>query len=246
MEKLSDTVKNEFPEIRDLGIIGDHSTAALVSKSAAIVWYCPERFDRPSLLAALLDPERGGTWQIETPDLTFSRRRYLEDSAVLETTLTNARGELQITDWMPCGKNLPSGICRRFSPVPNEITLRLQVAPNYARQQPKLESRGQIVQICDRYYLYASQPLVIKEESVYLTIPQGELGWTALIDQLLATSTVATQIDIWLDATLKNWKQISSHITYHGLYERQVKDSIRALRLLTFEENGGIIAAATT
>ena len=238
-------IDNEFPNIRDLAMIGDRNTAALVTTNGAIVWYCPERFDYPSLLASLLDPEKGGAWTLQASNLTFARRRYLEDSGVLETIFTNAGDEWQVTDWMPCGKNLPRGLCRRFSPVPNQVKVTLQAAPDYARRAPKLQDRGQAVQIDERYYFYASHPLVIEGESVYFTIPQGESGWAALVNESLSTP-VAAQMDVWLNATLENWQQITSHATYHGLYERQVADSIRALRLLTFEENGGIIAAPTT
>ncbi|PSR15096.1 hypothetical protein C8255_23350 [filamentous cyanobacterium CCP3] len=49
-----------------------------------------------------------------------------------------------------------------------------------------------------------------------------------------------------MQTTLECWREIAAHATYHGPYEREVAESIRALRLLTFEDNGGIIAAPTT
>nr|WP_255523478.1 glycoside hydrolase family 15 protein [Nodosilinea sp. LEGE 06152] len=54
------------------------------------------------------------------------------------------------------------------------------------------------------------------------------------------------EIKGWLGQTLERWRDIAAHATYHGPYEKQVAESIRALRLLTFEDNGGIIAAPTT
>lgn len=236
---------NNFPDIRDLAMIGDRRTAALVTKSGVIVWYCPERFDRPSLLAALLDPKRGGAWKFHSLNAQFASRRYLEDSGVLETTFTTPSGQLQVTDWMPLGENTPRGICRQFSSVPNEVAIALRPAPNYARRQAKLQYVGQAVKIDECYYLYASHPLEIEAESIHFTIPQGESGWTVLIDEPL-TALTKQKVNLWLDTTLTKWRQIASHATYHGPYERQVADSLRALRMLTFEENGGIIAAATT
>jgi GH15 family glucan-1,4-alpha-glucosidase len=165
---------SNFPDIRDLAIIGDRRTAALVTKSGAIVWYCPKRFDRPSLLAAILDPKRGGVWKFHSVDTKFANRRYLEDSGVLETTFTTPSGQLQVTDWMPLGENTPHGICRRFSPVPNEVAITLQPAPNYARRQADIQYIIQAVKIDECYYLYACHPLAIESEFIQFTIPQGE------------------------------------------------------------------------
>lgn len=239
--------KPDFPRIRDLAVIGDRRTAALITTDGAVVWYCPGRFDQPSLFAALLDPKRGGTWALNLPaDATFVHRRYLEDSGVLETTLSTSKGEFQITDWMSIGDRTPPGICRRFSPAPTEITLTLAAAPNYAQRSAHPRYRGQAVQIDQHYYLYASHSLQIVGEQVSLVIPAREPGWAGLFDQPLALPPDAPQIETWLQTTLNSWHQITSHTTYHGPYEQEVAASMRALRLLTFEDNGGIIAAPTT
>src|SRR5947199_10272045 len=52
------------PGIADYGIIGDCRSAALISLTGSIDWLCWPRFDKPSIFAALLDPQRGGCWSI--------------------------------------------------------------------------------------------------------------------------------------------------------------------------------------
>ena len=154
---------DQFPEIRDLAIIGDRRTVALITTTGAIVWYCPGQFDRPSLFAALLDPQ-GGSWTLQLTGATFVSRCYLQDSGVLETTLRTPAGELKVTDWMSMGENTPGGICRRFSVVPERVMVILQAAPDYARRLPNLQHQNQAVKI-DQHYLYASHPLKIVGET---------------------------------------------------------------------------------
>jgi GH15 family glucan-1,4-alpha-glucosidase len=107
------------PDIRDLGLIGDRRTVALVTRARAVVWYCPGRFDEPSLLAALLDAGRGGAWTLEGADLSPTGRRYQEESGVLETRLALTGGELTLTDFMPLGERTPRGLCRLVSEAPS-------------------------------------------------------------------------------------------------------------------------------
>lgn len=79
-----------YPAISDYALIGDCHTAALVSRQAAIEWCCLPRFDAGSTFGRLLDRERGGHCSI-TPtqdgEWTYARR-YLENTLVLETTVT--------------------------------------------------------------------------------------------------------------------------------------------------------------
>ena len=49
--------------IGDFALLSDCQTAALVGRDGTVDWYCPERFDSPSVFARLLD-EGGGHWSI--------------------------------------------------------------------------------------------------------------------------------------------------------------------------------------
>jgi GH15 family glucan-1,4-alpha-glucosidase len=232
-------------DIRDLAVIGDQKTVAIVATNGSIVWYCPGRFDRPSLFASLLDLEQGGAWTIDLPAARLAGRTYIEDSAVLETRFELADGGFKVTDWMPIEEKWPRAICRLFSPAPQAVAISVRPAPDYARSAADLRPVGNGICINGTQWFYASHPLTMEGGAIRLTLPPREEGWAVLTDTPLEAPSRA-DVQFWLDTTLSKWRDIASHITYHGPFERQVAQSLRALRLLTYAPNGGIIAAVTT
>ncbi len=59
--------RDGYRPIESYGLIGDLRTAALVGRDGTIDWFCPERFDAPSLFAAILDAELGGSFRSGRP-----------------------------------------------------------------------------------------------------------------------------------------------------------------------------------
>ncbi|WP_216323318.1 glycoside hydrolase family 15 protein [Deinococcus aestuarii] len=228
------------PSLRDLGIVGDRRTAAVVTRAGSVVWYCPGQFDAPSLLAGLVDPARGGEWRLEG-DVTPLRRAYLGDSGVLETHLDTAGGEVTLVDFMPYGPELPRGVCRLVRGTAG-ATLVLTPAPDYARRPPLLTRDGNAVRVDGNCWLSASHPLHVEGDTVRLSVPPGESGWALLGERPQGTANP----EGWLDATLTAWRGVAAETTHSGPYAGAVRDSLRALRLLTFEESGSVISAATT
>ncbi len=235
----------KVPEIRDLGLIGDQKTVAVLDRWGSILWYCPRRFDRASLFAALLDPNKGGVWDIQLPHAVATERRYVGDSAILETSLSLQGHPFTITDWMPAGDSSPSGICRRFSIAPCDTDIVISPAPNYAQDALELEVTGQGVCVNGQHWLYASHPIWVKDQTASFKVPKGECGWAVLVDEAIERPS-ASLLESWYDSTLSYWNKIATRIHYKGPYVRQIADSLRALRLLTYAPNGGVIAAATT
>lgn len=233
-----------FTPLHDLGLIGDRRTCALLDRQGNIVWYCPKRFDNPSLFASLLDPEKGGAWTLEADGLEFERRIYLEDSSLLQTHFKSAEGRLLLEDWMPLAARF-YGICRKLSPSPVPYIMRLNPRPNYGRKPPVLEGKEEKHAILEfDFHLYASHPLVVEQESVYCKVPPNEEAWFILAEK--AVDKPAEVLEEVRELTLENWREVARHITYKGPYEDEVRKSLRLLRMLTYAENGGIIAAATT
>src|SRR5436189_133764 len=88
--------------IEDYALIGDCQTAALVGRDGSIDWLCLPRFDSGACFAALLGTPEHGRWQLApVGDITASRRRYRENTLVLETDFETAEGAVTVVDCMP-------------------------------------------------------------------------------------------------------------------------------------------------
>ncbi|MBB5553999.1 trehalase-like domain-containing protein, partial [Rhizobium lentis] len=88
--------------IEDYGLIGNMLSAALVAKDGSIDWLCLPRFDSPACFAALLGTADNGRWKIAPVDkVVKTRRRYLPDTAILETQFETTTGVVALIDFMP-------------------------------------------------------------------------------------------------------------------------------------------------
>src|SRR6202044_2459640 len=88
--------------IEQYALIGDCHTAALVGSDGSIDWLCFPRFDSGACFAALLGGPEQGRWLL-TPAARIKsvRRRYLDDSLVLETEFQTQGGRVRVIDFMP-------------------------------------------------------------------------------------------------------------------------------------------------
>jgi len=73
---------------------------------------------------------------------------------------------------------------------------------------------------------------------------RGRAG-SLLVDEPIAATRIE-HVDAWKMRTLDAWAKLARHFDYAGPYHRAVLDSVRALRLLTYEPSGAVLAAATT
>ena len=249
--------------ISDYGMIGDMRTAALVGLNGAIDWCCLPRFDSGSVFAALLDPERGGTWAVSPEGRWSSTQRYLPRTNILETTFQTADGAtVSLTDFMPVAEDgRPSGshpeIHRRLRCTRGKVSMHMTFMPRfeYGARTTRLELLRAGLFATDRtdqvLTLSSAKPFIwTVEQSTATTrfeLEKGEERWVVLrYDDDDIHPADRYESSRKLDNTAAFWQRWSSKVKYRGPYRGMVKRSALALKLLTHAETGAMIAAPTT
>jgi GH15 family glucan-1,4-alpha-glucosidase len=145
---------DRYPPIAEYAPIGDCRTMALVTRTAAIEWWCQPRFDAASVFAAMLDRKLGGSWRLEADDLAPAGRRYLPHTAVLETRVRVGAATLVVTDFLAVvGRDRaelgPAPFARqklvrlvRCTEGTAQVAVRLEPRPDYGARRPRLLLAG--------------------------------------------------------------------------------------------------------
>jgi alpha,alpha-trehalase len=99
-----------YPQLAQLGVVGDRRTAAVISCDGIVRWLCLPDYDGVPVFGNLLDAARGGYWRLGPTSGAAGYQCYVADNNVLVTTWQSADGELELTDAMllPNGSR-PSG-----------------------------------------------------------------------------------------------------------------------------------------
>lgn len=235
----------EPPKIRDLAIIGDRRTAAAVSRRGEILWYCPGRFDAPALLSGLLGGG-GGSLSLVAPGAEPRARSYLGESGVLRTVLALGGEEVTVTDWLNFGEAPEGVLCRMVSSSPEGLELRMSPRPDYGRRAPDPTPLGErSVAIAGVGIVHASHALAVDGEDIVCSVPAREEAWLVLADDASATAPDLATLRRWRDLSCAAWDRLGEP-PQPLAYGREVADSLRALRMLTYAPTGGMVAAATT
>ncbi len=243
--------------IEDYAAIGDGHTAALIGIDGSLDWLCLPRFDSPACFAGLLGTEENGHWLIGPAGQHTAVRRYIDDTAVLETTYRTDSGEVRVTDLMPTGERR-ADVVRRVEGVRGTVAIRhsLTVRFDYGRIRPwvhreQVDGVPAIVAVAGPDKLVLTGPRLPPavdghHEEVFEVTAGDRLDFTLTWIPSYRPIPEALDVDSRLSWTLEEQQDWADALEYTGPWRRQVVRSLVTLRGLTHVDTGGIVAAPTT
>ena len=241
--------------IEDYGLIGDMQSAALVGRNGAIDWLCLPRFDSASCFSAVLGDERHGRWLVAPAgEIRSTSRRYRPGTLVLETDFEVADGAVRVIDFMPRRGSGPPRVMRIVEGLRGTVPMRMDLAlrPDYGSITPWVDAAADgIVATAgpDAFRLSTPLPLSIEDGSVRseFVIAAGGRERLTLTWHLSYEQTPPVEdADSALARTEAWWREWSGRCSYEGEYREEVLTSLIALKAMTSEQTGAVIAAPTT
>ena len=248
-----------FEPIENYGVIGNMRSIAVVGVNGSIDFLCYPNFDSPSVFAALLDDERGGCFQIE-PQLQKSRVRqlYLPDTNILLTRFLAEEGVAELTDYMPIASDgkQPNEIVRTLAVVRGCVDFKMSCRPrfNYAMCGHTVSLDGKcaifspVSDACPPMALYSTVDLRQQSQDVTaeFRLRAGETV-TFVFGGVRAQGDPPEMqfVEQRFHETARFWKAWIAKSKYTGRWRETVNRSALVLKLLTSQEYGSLIAAAT-
>ena len=243
-------------DIADYGLIGDCRSCALVGRNGSIDWLCWPRFDSPACFAALLGDDDNGRWLLAPADAALSvTRSYRDGGMVLETVFETGTGVVAVIDFMAVGANDPT-VVRIVEARRGQVAMTLEMALrfDYGSAIPWVTRLGDghgVVAIAgpSQVALHGAVRLHGRRMRTVadFTVREGErqtftLAWAP--SHRPAPNVI--DADWALAATTAYWREWAGRGEVDGQYAEATRRSLLTLKALTFDETGGIVAAATT
>ena len=245
--------------IEEHGIVGDLRTVALIGTDGTVDWYCPARFDAPSLFGALLDKNKGGYFSI-TARTSYAKPKqlYLPDTNILLTRFQGKDAVGEVIDFMvPETRSTGKArdlLVRQARAVRGTVTFELACHPafDYGRLGHELQIIQGVGAVfaspLGRAVLRTNVSLKAEDDGVAatFTLQEGEsadfhLEWNGDVRPITAGET-----DEVLTRTQDFWQGWLAQSRYRGRWRETVQRSALALKLLVYHPTGALVAAPTT
>jgi GH15 family glucan-1,4-alpha-glucosidase len=240
--------------------IGNCQVSALVDGDAGFVWGCAPQVDGDPLFCALLSPKGEaelprGEWRLSLENQVTAETRYLRNTPILATTLTDADGGVaEIFDFCPrferSGRMYrPVAFARIVRPLAGAPRLRIALNPstNWGAADAERTSGTNHVR-----YLLKPQPLRLTTDAPVGRVLDGRAFRLERAHHFFLgpdepfVGNVAQTLAAMLHETSDEWRRWVRGLAIPLEWQRVVIRAAIALKLCQHEETGAIVAALTT
>jgi GH15 family glucan-1,4-alpha-glucosidase len=241
--------------LEDYGLIGDQESTALVGRNGSIDWLCLPRFDSASCFSALLGDEQHGRWLLAPAgEVKATTRRYRPETLVLETDFETADGAVRVIDFMPRRGDGPPRVMRIVEGLKGRVPMRMELTlrPDYGSISPWIEpvTDGAVATAGpDSFRLSTPQALDVNDGSTtseFDALEGARERFTLTWHPSYEDAPSVEDADSALARTEAWWREWSGRCQYDGAYRDEVLTSLIALKAMTSETTGALIAAPTT
>lgn len=240
------------------GIIGNASLAAMIDDTAGLDWMCAPRMDGDPVFCGLLGDQGApgeGSWRFRLHGQQSSTQRYLRNTAILETILTDAAGNrARILDFAPrfraAGRIFRGfSVIRIIEPLEGtpQVTVSLRPRFDYGAHRPEV-TRGtnhiryllgpQVLRLTTDApvdYVLAETPFLLERPLAFILGPDESLTDHPMA---IARGFLRDTRRYWLD-----WvRSLALPVDFQDVVIR----AAITLKLCSNEETGAIVAALTT
>ncbi|PZF92602.1 glycoside hydrolase family 15 protein [Micromonospora deserti] len=254
--------------ISDYGFLSDCRSGALVGRNGSIDWWCPDRFDSPSVFGRLLDPH-AGHWRLAPVAVGLPghrvERAYRRDTLVLRTVHHAPEGSVAVTDALAAeigarghqlGMNSPAVLLRVVEGLSGRVRMGLDFRPRpdhglltpYLHDQPDGSVRAvagavELTLRADGLPLHAERDRVRQE----FEVSAGQvIGFDLAYGRTYGDPPVRLDPTTALAETMWAWEALREVHRYEGRHAELVRHSATVLTGLTYARSGAVAAALTT
>jgi len=203
----------------------------------------------------LVGDEQHGRWLLgPAGEVSASSRRYRPGTLVLETDFETADGTVRVIDFMPRRGAGPPRLMRIVEGLKGRVPMRMELSlrPDYGSIVPWVEPAPDGVLATagpDAFRLSTPLPLHVQDGTVgaeFVAVEGARERFTLTWHLSYEETPPVEDADSALARTEAWWREWSGRCAYQGPYREAVLTSLIALKAMTDETTGAVIAAPTT
>lgn len=244
----------------DYGIIGNCQSAALISKKGSMEWCCLPNFDSASAFAKILDQDKGGSFDVITTDDYQISQKYIKLTNILVTKWDNGTDAFEFIDFMPRYREEVSElfytqpeVIRYVNYLSGNPKFKVNYNPklNYAKGKTTNEIKEDYIHskytddVYESLFLYSSFDYDAILTGKELTLEDSHGYFLISYHEKLLNQSIDREF-LKLERTRVYWMNWAEKTTKYKYYNDEILRSALVLKLLSYDQSGAVLAAATT